>query len=197
MKDHLSQCPFRVTKCTNSDCDKKIAFKDRQKHDSECRFKLITCRNNCHSEFERRLEDEHFDVCELQMIRCPYYEMGCKTDILRKDNIEHLQMEAFNHSVIFIENQNKKNEEINALKTEMFMMKEEFSSKFDEIFRAMNLKNQEEIKLDVEIDRSPAPAPEDRDNHLEYSSFTSDNQSIEDYKSDEFESDYSFGFRNF
>mmetsp|Transcript_11660 Transcript_11660/g.13235 ORF Transcript_11660/g.13235 Transcript_11660/m.13235 type:complete len:109 (+) Transcript_11660:1194-1520(+) len=105
MKDHLAQCPFRVTKCSNEGCKEKIAFKDTQKHEGECQFKMIECRNNCGTTLERRFEDDHFDECELQMIRCPYYEMGCKHELIRKDNVAHLQSEAFNHSLLFIEGQ--------------------------------------------------------------------------------------------
>ena len=107
MKDHLTECPFRVINWINEGCKVKLAFKDRQKHDGECKYKMINCRNNCGATFERKHEDEHFDVCELQMIRWPYYEMGCKTEILRKTNLTHLQSEAFNHSLLFIEGQNK------------------------------------------------------------------------------------------
>lgn len=201
MPDHLAQCPFRVTKCTNVGCEVKIAFKDTQKHDAECKFKQISCRNNCGSTFERKFEDEHFDVCELQMIRCPYYEMGCKTEILRRENLTHLQSEAFNHSLLFIEGQNKKNEEINSLKTEMNKMKYDFTAKFDELFRLVNgNRREEETKSEGILEDPPAPSPQriekaQRSNFSIY--YESEDQDLEDYNSDEFESDYSFGFKNF
>jgi hypothetical protein len=197
MPDHLAQCPFRVTKCTNTGCKKKIAFKDTQKHDGECKYKMVICRNNCGEEFERKHEYEHFDICEFQIIRCPYYEMGCKTEILRRDNLPHLQNEAFNHSVIFIEGQNKKNEEIQNLKTELNRVKEDFSSKFDILFKAMNIKYKNEEVKEQKFDRLPYVVKEKaKINNFKLHSSSSDyDQELEDYISDEFESDYSFGFR--
>ena len=198
MQDHVAQCPFRVTKCTNDGCKKQIAFKDTQKHDSECKYKQIPCRNNCGSVFERKLEDEHFDECELQMIRCPYYEMGCKTEILRKDYLPHLEQEAFNHSAIFIEGQNKKNEEIQTLKSEMAKMKEDFTSKFEELYKIFNIKPEEEKRPEPKrSDRYGASPQRIQINNFQIYSDESGNQDSEDYQSDEFESDYSFGFRNF
>lgn len=199
MKDHLAQCPFRITKCTNDGCTKKIAFKDRQKHDGECRHKQISCRNNCGAIFERKFEDEHFEDCELQLIRCPYYEMGCKTEILRKEYLTHLQSEAFSHSVQFIDGQNKKNEEIISLKTELANVVTNFNNKFDELFKALNVskKVEEDRKEPVIEERKMIISPRSKMKNFKiYDTDSEDDQDIEDYKSDEFESDYSFGFKN-
>lgn len=199
MKDHLAQCPFRVTKCTNEGCTKKIAYKDRQKHDGECKYKEINCRNNCGATFERRFEDEHFEECELQLIRCPYYEMGCKSEILRKEYLTHLQSEAFSHSVQFIDGQNKKNEEIQSLKTELAKVVSNFNTKFDELFKALNVnkKVEEDRKEPTMEKRQPTYCPSVKVNNFKiYSNDSDDDQDLEDYQSDEFESDYSFGFKN-
>jgi hypothetical protein len=62
-------------------------------------------------------------TCEFQLIKCPYYDLGCKIEILRKTYIEHLKEESFNHSLVFIEGQKKKNREIDELKTELMSMR--------------------------------------------------------------------------
>ncbi|CAI2362722.1 unnamed protein product [Moneuplotes crassus] len=146
MQEHLHECPFRIIKCQNEGCEQIIAFKDSKRHDVRCKFKVLQCRNECGEQFRRQFEDDHFDKCPLQMIRCPYFDMGCKTELLREENQEHLEKEAFNHSALFIEGQNKKNEEIRTLKNEMEEMKEEYSKKFKVLFEALNL--DEEYVLD-------------------------------------------------
>jgi hypothetical protein len=123
--------------------------------------------------------------------------MGCHTEILRKDYLEHLKQEAFKHSVEFIEGQNKKNEQIDNLKEEIKSMKAECELKFEELFRYIrNRQRTEENKLAANnIDPAPRQQRKSSDS-FNISKSSDDNQSIEDYDSDEFESDYSFGFRN-
>ena len=207
----------------------KIAFKDTQKHDMECKYKILNCRNNCGAQFERRLEDEHFDKCELQMIRCPYYEMGCKIEILRKDNLSHLQKEAFNHSVIFIEGQNKKNDEIKNIRKELKEVQTSCEEKINFLFKTLNLKVEEEEEIEPKLEPLPLHLTDMKNNmhreenlkqekygnifekkgpknhllkkdYLELSSSFSNSlnneDDVEDYIDDEFESDYSFGFKN-
>lgn len=131
------------------------------------------------------------------MVRCPYYEMGCHTEVLRRDYLGHLKEEAFKHSVEFIEGQNKKNEEISHLKNEMQKMKAEYEIKFDELFRFIKGRQRAEEDKEAAKDMDPAPGPQRKSFDSYANSKSSDgNQSIEDYDSDEFESDYSFGFRN-
>lgn len=141
MKDHIAHCPFRVTKCKNPGCNKKVAFKDCKNHDSECKYKLIKCRNQCGSTFQRQFEIDHFDVCELQIIQCPYHSFGCRTEILRKNYMSHLKSEAFAHSMMFIEGQNKHNQEVATLKEEMNKMKEDFQTKLNDIMDMIGQQN--------------------------------------------------------
>lgn len=65
--------------------------------------------------------------------------MGCETELLRRDLDEHLKEQAHYHSNVFIEGQNKKNEEIDKLKSEIVEMKEEYGKKFKVLFEALNL----------------------------------------------------------
>lgn len=57
------------------------------------------------------------------MVKCAYFELGCKNEVLRKDYIDHLKMEGFNHSIYFIEGQKRKNREIDDLKGELMNMR--------------------------------------------------------------------------
>lgn len=82
--------------------------------------------------------DKHKDQCEFQLVKCPYYDLGCKIEILRKDYIGHLQEEGFNHSIIFIEGQKKKNREIDELKCEIYSLRKEYDVEIKTMFMELS-----------------------------------------------------------
>lgn len=85
----------------------------------------------------------HKEVCEFQLVKCPYYELGCKIEVMRKDYNSHLMEEGFNHSVIFIEGQKRKNKEIDELKAEVRILRQDYNSEVQWMYNEVNqLKNQ-------------------------------------------------------
>lgn len=72
--------------------------------------------------------------------------MGCKIEILRKDYKGHLQEEGFNHSIIFIEGQKKKNKEIDELKSEIHSLRKEYDVEIKTMFMELN-RVKEEVYL--------------------------------------------------
>ena len=103
MESHKVTCYYRRVMCPNPKCNSWIIYKDLTLHDERCLFKMIECDNKCREKVQRQFLDKHKDVCEFQLVKCPYYDLGCKIEILRKDYKVHLEEEAFNHSIIFIE----------------------------------------------------------------------------------------------
>ena len=77
-------------------------------------------------------------MCEFQLVKCPYYDLGCKIEILRKDYKNHLNEESFNHSIIFIEGQKKKNKEIDELKTEISNLRKDYDVEIKTMFLELN-----------------------------------------------------------
>jgi hypothetical protein len=71
-------------------------------------------------------------------VKCPYYDLGCKIEILRKDYIQHLQEEGFNHSIIFIDGQKKKNREIDELKYELIHLRQNYDVEIQAMFLELN-----------------------------------------------------------
>ena len=71
-------------------------------------------------------------------MKCPYYDLGCKIEILRKDYKSHLLEEGFNHSMIFIEGQKKKNREIDELKSEIYSLRKEYDVEIKTMFMELN-----------------------------------------------------------
>lgn len=82
--------------------------------------------------------DKHKDICEYQQIHCPYYDMGCNTEVLRKDALDHLHEHAFAHSIIFIEGQKKKNKEIDELKQELVSLRQCYDVEIQAMFLELN-----------------------------------------------------------
>ena len=77
-------------------------------------------------------------MCEFQLVRCPYYDLGCKIEILRKDYKNHLLEESFNHSIIFIEGQKRKNKEIDELKAEICNLRKDYDVEIKTMFLELN-----------------------------------------------------------
>ena len=108
---------------------------------------------------------EHDATCLFKRVNCPYFEFGCKIEVrtesrqvLRKHEEKHLKEEALYHSVLFVEGQKRKNDEIDGLKSQIVVIKEEFKSlikqhvqdeisqqikKFQHHFRAISKNNQQ------------------------------------------------------
>ena len=86
-------------------------------------------------------------MCEYQLVKCPYYDLGCKIEILRKDYREHLIEENFNHSIVFIEGQKKKNKEIEDLQTEIASLRKDYDSEMQWMYVEMQMMKAELKKL--------------------------------------------------
>jgi hypothetical protein len=98
----------------------------------------VDCENRCGQRILRLHLLLHRDQCEFQLVKCPYYELGCKIEILRKDYVEHLKEESFNHSILFIEGQKRKNREIDELKTELTGMRQNYDVEIQSMFMELN-----------------------------------------------------------
>ena len=91
-------------------------------------------------------------MCEFQLVKCPYYDLGCKIEILRKDYKNHLNEESFNHSIIFIEGQKKKNKEIDELKAEISNLRKDYDVEIKTMFLELN-----RVKSYIASQKKPSP----------------------------------------
>lgn len=135
---HRSVCPFRKVVCQNSGCNASIVYKDLAAHDERCLYKIIECENKCGTKVQRQNLDRHRAICEFQLVKCPYYDLGCKIETLRKDYKNHLLEEAFNHSIIFIEGQKRKNKAIDELKVEIGHLRKDYDVEIKTMFLELN-----------------------------------------------------------
>jgi hypothetical protein len=101
MPEHKLICYFRKISCKNTGCNEQVIYNDLESHESQCPFKIIECDKECGRKIPRNEYRKHLaEVCPLNLINCPYYELGCQSKILRKDNDQHLREEAVQHSIL-------------------------------------------------------------------------------------------------
>ena len=99
MISHINECPCYCQYCNT------VVEKDGQ-HMEKCSKFLIPCPNTCGKDKIPLDEiDSHKDECRLEMVWCEYYDVGCKTTLVREEMPahyrdamgEHLQ---YMHSVV-------------------------------------------------------------------------------------------------
>lgn len=73
-------CEFALQECRNAGCGKVFSRKWATKHDAVCPHKLLACERECGENVKRAHMREHLQLsCELRTVRCPCYDLGCKT----------------------------------------------------------------------------------------------------------------------
>ena len=122
-------------------------YKNLEAHDERCLFKIIECDNKCGAKVLRQNMQQHKDTCEFQLVKCPYYDLGCKIEMMRKDYRQHLVEENFNHSIIFIEGQKRKNREIEELKSEILNLRKDYDSEMQWMYVELNMMKEEFRKM--------------------------------------------------
>jgi len=85
--DHQKQCPFRVVNCTH--CLKEQPFYESEDHERHCEFQILLCPNKCRDDSGNVrsfcLKDilTHREVCNLEVLKCPFAETGCNIQLPR------------------------------------------------------------------------------------------------------------------
>ena len=83
MISHINECPCYCQYCAS------VVEKDGQ-HMEKCSKFLIPCPNICGKDKIPREEiDSHKDECRLEMVCCEYYDVGCKTTLVREEMPAH------------------------------------------------------------------------------------------------------------
>ena len=125
LKEHASTCPLEPEVC--KDCLVEIIRKDMANHrTNECPKRSITCRycqmigafdhitgqhvNECEEfptgcprkcqgseQMKRKNVKSHSEVCPLEPVECPFSEVGCKPQLLRRDLDSHMKSNLEQH----------------------------------------------------------------------------------------------------
>ena len=99
LRKHVdTECPRSRVTCQYCNIIGERQFIDGQHHKDECRKFPLPCPNKCEIKtVPREIMDVHRTECPLEMIQCDYYEMGCKDNMARKDEVKHYKEEMANH----------------------------------------------------------------------------------------------------
>eukprot|EP01038_Epipyxis_sp_PR26KG_P006808 gene6808-9323_t len=89
----ISDCDYRCIACEF--CESKMLFYELANHlDLDCEYKPFQCRNGCNEITNNRDLNTHLQVCELQLIKCPYFQscvlINCEGTIQRQFYNKHL-----------------------------------------------------------------------------------------------------------
>ena len=90
LKSHMEAgCPYRNVNCQYCDLSGKHWF-IAGNHKGECPKVPLPCPNGCEvGTVLRKDVNMHREICNLEVIECEYYDMGCKSKIVRKDIEDH------------------------------------------------------------------------------------------------------------
>jgi len=94
---HQLNCEYILQSCINLGCNEKYLKKDLLQHNEVCLYKLIEC-TYCHTDIIRINKEKH-DVGRLnEKVKCIYYDIGCKTELRRRDIPLHEQSHHTEHT---------------------------------------------------------------------------------------------------
>ena len=90
LNSHMElHCQYRNVNCQHCHLLGKHLFIE-SKHKDECPKFPLPCPNGCKvGTITREDVDKHREICPLEMIKCEYYDMGCKCKIARQDIKDH------------------------------------------------------------------------------------------------------------
>jgi hypothetical protein len=91
--EHSFRCLFRPLKCIY--CHQKgIRQRDLERHLEVCPDRWVPCPRGCSDakgkvKVMKRLLEEHKAVCALEIVACPFSDMGCNLRLTRKEMLVH------------------------------------------------------------------------------------------------------------
>jgi len=93
---HQLNCEFILQSCVNHGCNEKYLKKDMLQHNEVCLYKLIEC-TYCHTHIIRINKGNHDVECANKMVKCEYYDIGCKKEFCRRDVFLHEDTHQVQH----------------------------------------------------------------------------------------------------
>lgn len=159
---HDSVCDFRLITCPF--CEIKISYISQKTHDNTCPKIRVDCSQMCGYVIERCELDRHINnTCENSLVECIYYKLGCEYKFLRKDLNEHLSKNMLTHNKYMVDNMVSMKEKVDKI--------EELEKKIKKITENNNNNNHDK---DKEKDRNFALYSDKKEkSHRNHNQFTS------------------------
>jgi len=97
MAHHMSECRFRLVTC--KDCKNPILYQELLIHEEVCPEKIIECPNHCGAKFKPAEKTAHMNSCKAPKGNCPFSFCGCGywEAIDDKSKKEHLDGNFIEH----------------------------------------------------------------------------------------------------
>ena len=147
MQTHISNCNYRIVRCEN--CNIETPFITLTKHYTTCPKYPMECPQQCNKKVQRENIDEHIkNECPNTKVKCPYYEVGCKSMYAKKDVDLHSKENYTSHLSYMFVNFSKKNSEL--------------ESKIDQINKTITALQEENSKV-LNKKRQRFPNEDDED----------------------------------
>lgn len=112
LQHHLkTECEERPYQCEH--CDEKGTFNQiTNKHYQQCPDFPLDCPNQCGIvQIKRTTIDQHRKECPLEIVSCPFEEVGCRPMCLRrKDEAEHMEKCVVNHQLLMFKSNQEESE---------------------------------------------------------------------------------------
>ena len=128
LEQHGVRCPKRKTVC-GIGCGKVGAYDEiTGAHVNECPEKVVGCLRKCGLEESNQIKQkdlkDHAEKCPLEPVSCPFDNVGCKPELVRRELQNHMQSDLQHHMEVFIAAYNKLDAEHSEVKSELAKIKE-------------------------------------------------------------------------
>ena len=79
-------------------CNNEFNIKDIPKHLNNCPEITVECIKGCGKKLKKKEMKEHLNIiCPVELVKCPFWDKGCKTIIKRKYLEDHYKLYTKNH----------------------------------------------------------------------------------------------------
>ena len=124
---HNQSCPKRIVPCGY--CHQGIPYDELQVHVKEvCGEYPEGCPKKCNKDAEQLKRKDlimHAEICPLEPVMCPYYEVGCETEVVRKELSSHMESYTTQHLAKVTEAHEKQSIMLKKQRAELMEAREE------------------------------------------------------------------------
>ena len=136
-----STCIFAPFHCVNEGCQIVVSKIWEQRHDEVCPYKLISCARECGIHVKRNGMSHHLsDTCDLRPVPCPFYDIGCISDLVYKDVPEHIDTCANSHLLL----------SLNTIRDQAISIKS-LNNRIDTLQEELKKTNSKQVELQIAV----------------------------------------------
>ena len=124
-----SYCPKRIVPCGY--CYQGIPHDEMQLHVQEvCGEYPVGCPRKCNKgaeQLKRKNLARHAEICPIEPVKCPYYEVGCETEVIRQELSFHMTSYTAQHLAKLTEAHEKQSDELKRTRQLYVKLRDEYA----------------------------------------------------------------------